>query len=101
METGRCASYDRDLGPGWHHLAAVRRGDHLELFVDGKLAATSSTLDPAAYDLTSDSPLRIGFGEVDFFSGKIQDVKLYGRALSASEVEHLAAHNVTGTRTSD
>ena len=28
MEAGRCASYDRDLGPGWHHLAAVRRGDH-------------------------------------------------------------------------
>jgi hypothetical protein len=58
--------------------------------VDGKLAATSSTLDPAAYDLTSNNPLQIGFGEVDFFSGKIQDVKLYGRALTAGEVEHLA-----------
>ena len=53
MEAGRCASYDRDLGPGWHHLTAVRRGDRLELFVDGQLAATSSTFDPAAYDLTS------------------------------------------------
>jgi hypothetical protein len=101
MEAGRCASYDRDLGPGWHHLAAVRHGDHLELFVDGKLAATSSAFDPAAYDLTSASPLRIGFGEVDFFSGKIQDVKLFGRALSASEVERLAAQELTGARISD
>ncbi len=101
MEAGRCVSYDRDLGPGWHHLAAVRRGDRLELFVDAKLVATSSTFDPAAYDLTSGSPLRIGFGEVDYFSGKIQDVKLYGRALSASEVEQLAAPEVTGARTSN
>jgi hypothetical protein len=23
---GQCVSYDRDLGPGWKHLAAVRRG---------------------------------------------------------------------------
>ena len=38
---------------------------------------------------------------MDFFSGKIQDVKLYGRALSASEVEHLAAHDATGAQTSD
>ena len=101
MEAGRCASYDRDLGPGWHHLVAVRRGDRLELFVDGQLVAESSNFDPAAYDLTSRSPLRIGVGEVDYFSGKIRDVRLYGRALSASEAEHLAAQKVADGRTSD
>ena len=91
MEAGRCVSYDRDLGPGWHHLAAVRRGDRLELFVDGQLVATSSTFDPAAYDLTTRSPLRIGFGEVDYFSGKIREVKLFVARALTSEVEQLAA----------
>jgi hypothetical protein len=94
MEAGRCVSYDRDLGLGWHHLAAVRRGDRLELFVDGQLVATSSTFVPAAYDLSSSSPLRIGFGEVDYFSGKIRAVRLYGRALDAADITHLARQSV-------
>ncbi len=100
MEAGRCVSYDRDLGVGWHHLTAVRRGDHLELFVDGQLAATSSSFDPAAYDLTSRSPLRIGFGEVDYFSGRIREVRLYGRALEAEEIAGLATASVEATSSS-
>ena len=100
LTAGRCASYDRDLGPGWKHLTAVRRGGRLELYVGGRLAATSAAFNPADYDLTNYRPLRIGFGEVDFFSGRIQAVRLYGRALSAGDVEHLAAHDVPNARTS-
>ena len=33
------------------------------------------------YDLTTRSPLRIGFGEVDYFSGKIREVRLYRRTV--------------------
>jgi hypothetical protein len=91
MEAGRNVSYDRDLGPGWKHLAAVRRGDRLELYVDGRLAASSATFTPADYELTTDSPLRIGFGEVDYFSGKIREVRLLGRALPPNEISRLAA----------
>jgi hypothetical protein len=35
-------------------------------------------------------PLRIGFGQTEFFDGKMQDVRLYNRALKADEV--LAQH---------
>ena len=56
----------------------------------GQLAATSAAFHPADYDLTNHRPLRIGFGEVDFFSGKIREVMLHGRALSAGEVAQLA-----------
>ncbi len=35
MQAGACASWDRDLGPGWKHIAAVKRGDRLELYVGG------------------------------------------------------------------
>jgi hypothetical protein len=91
MEAGRNVSYDHDLGPGWQHLTAVRRSDRLELYVNGQLAGTSAAFTPADYDLTTDSPLRIGFGEVDYFSGKIREVRLYGRALLPNEIAGLAA----------
>ena len=91
MEAGRTVSYDRDLGPGWKHLTAIRRGDRLELYVDGRLAASSATFTPADYELITDSPLRIGFGEVDSFSGRIREVRLYHRALTAGEIQRLAA----------
>jgi hypothetical protein len=91
MEAGRNVSYDRDLGPGWKHLAAVRRGDRLELYVNGRLAGTSTAFPPADYDLTTESPLRIGFGEVDYFSGKIREVRLFGRALPPNGIAGLAA----------
>jgi hypothetical protein len=90
MQAGRCVSYDRDLGAGWKHLTALRRGDRLELYIDGQLAATSTTFAPTDYDLNNDSPLRIGFGEVDYFSGKIRDVRLYRRALCTNEISNLA-----------
>jgi hypothetical protein len=41
--------------------------------------------------LTVDCPLRIGFGEADYFSGRIREVRLYGRALPPKEIARLAA----------
>lgn len=72
------------------------RKTQLELYVDGHLEATSSTFNPDDYDLGNCCPLRIGFGEVDYFSGKIREVRLYQRALDASEVAGLAAEKVHG-----
>ena len=90
MEAGKCASYDDDLGPGWKHLAAVRERGLLELYVNGKLVAKSSTFDPAEYDVSTDQPLRIGFGQTDYFAGKISAVRIYNQALSAGKIRKLA-----------
>jgi hypothetical protein len=38
--------------------------------------------------------LRIGFGEVDYFSGKIREVRLYGRALVAADITRLVQQSV-------
>ncbi|MHB0879042.1 MAG: LamG-like jellyroll fold domain-containing protein, partial [Anaerolineae bacterium] len=89
MEAGCNASYDRDLGLGWHHLAAVRREGRLELYVDGSLEAVSRPFDPAHYDLDSGVPLTIGAGELASFRGCIRDVRLYGQALAADSVQAL------------
>ncbi|MBA4104166.1 MAG: hypothetical protein C0485_00280 [Pirellula sp.] len=91
LEAGKSASYDKDLGPGWKHLAAVRRGERLQIYIDGKLAAESTAFEPGDYDISTDRPLRIGFGQTEYFAGKMADVRLYAKALSDAEIEELAS----------
>ncbi len=90
ISAGQCVSYDRDLGPGWKHLAAVRHGGRLELYTDGSKAAESAAPASHGFDLANGQPLRIGFGETDYFSGKIREVRAFRRALESVEVERLA-----------
>jgi len=89
IEAGKCVSYDEDLGLGWKHLVAVRERGLLKLYVDGKLVAKSSSFNPGDYDVSTDQPLRIGFGQTDYFCGKISDVRIYNRALTAGKVRKL------------
>ena len=89
LEAGKAVSYDRALEPGWRHVAAVRTSGRLELYVDGERVATSSAFDAADYDLTCARPLRIGFGEHDYFNGRLRDLRLYGRALTEAEIRAL------------
>jgi outer membrane protein assembly factor BamB len=86
---GSSATWDRSFPAGWHHVSAVRSGSQLKLFIDGKLVSTAS-VSGADYDLDSDAPLRIGFGANDYFNGRLRDVRLYRRALSAAEIAGLA-----------
>ena len=86
LEAGRSATYDRELDPGWRDLAAVRHGSTLKLYVDRRLASTSSTFDPAEYDISNDRPLKIGLGAHDYFHGRISDLRLYRRALADDEI---------------
>lgn len=90
IEAGRNVTCDRALTPGWHHLVVVRRGDRLNLHLDGGLVAVSARFDPAAYDLSLDQPLKLGFGPNDYFRGLLRDVRIYGHALSAREISELA-----------
>lgn len=85
LEVGKSVTYDVTLQSGWRHLVAVRRDDQLELFVDGELVATSA-LGAAVWEISNDQPLRIGRGPHDRFKGKMRDVRIHERALSAGEV---------------
>ena len=91
FEAGRNVSYDRPLAPGWRHIAAVRGGDVLKLYVDGVEVARSSRMGPAKLDLTNDEPLRIGFGQHDFYNGEMRDVRIYLRRLSGEEIGRLSS----------
>lgn len=88
---GACTTYDRELPPGWHHVAAVRSGKRLKLYVDGKAVSQSAEFDPAKYDLSAELPLTIGAGSGDLFRGRMRDVRIHRGALTADEVSRLAA----------
>ena len=87
MEGGKSVSFDEDLSPGWKHLAAIREGNKLKLYVEGELVAESTPFNAAEYDISVDRPLLIGFGQTDYFAGRISDVRLYSKALTAADVQ--------------
>jgi hypothetical protein len=91
IEAGKNATQDHDLGPGWKHLAAIRDGNRLLLYVDGKRIAQSSTFVASDYDLSVDRPLRLGAGQSDYFSGRLAEARFYRRALKPAEIRRLAA----------
>jgi hypothetical protein len=52
--------------------------------------AKSAIYKDEGYDIANDQPLQIGFGAHDYFNGKLNDVRLYNRALTSNEIEQLA-----------
>jgi len=89
LTAGACVTHDRELPAGWQHVAAVRRGGVLRLYVGGKLATESVRFDPARFDLTNGESLVIGAGAGANYRGAIRDVRLYAGALGDGEVTRL------------
>ena len=90
IEAGKNVTYDHELAPGWHHIAATKQGSRLKLYIDGKPVANSASFDPADYDLSSNQPLIIGFGPTDYFNGRLRDLRIYARALTSEDVDAVA-----------
>jgi len=70
----------------WTHLAGTYDGTTVKVYVNGVLAGSA----PASGSIgVSGSPLSIGgtaaYGE--YFNGRIDDVRIYNRALSAAEIQ--------------
>ncbi|MGI3783414.1 MAG: LamG domain-containing protein, partial [Janthinobacterium lividum] len=77
----------------WYHLVGVRdtTTSTLTIYVDGKAAGTTSVL--ATPDVAT-GVLAVGRGKfggnpVDYLNGSVDGVKVFDRALSASEVSDL------------
>lgn len=90
LAAGCCVTFDHELPPGWQHVAAVRGGDRLTLYVNGRQVAESAAFQSADFDLANDQPLLIGNGPGDAFNGRLREVRLYNRALSPEEIGLLA-----------
>jgi hypothetical protein len=71
----------------WTHVAASYDGAALRLYVNGVQVSSASR---SGSIVTSTGPLRIGGNSIfanEFWTGLIDEVRVYDRALSASEVQ--------------
>jgi serine protease len=79
----------------WHQLTFTVDGSSGKLYVDGALKASKSWIGTAGAPTTT-RPINIGrYPPTGFFSGRIDDVHLFNRAISASEVASFAKKSDT------
>lgn len=85
----------------WHHVAAVRSGETISVYVDGAVEGTNSV--PAGYDLsgTSQKNAYIGVGRsedsgefIKQLGGLYDDVAVWDIALPASHIAGLASGSI-------
>jgi len=77
----------------WHHLAFVQKDNGGQMYLNGILEQTDNT--GGKVNLTSSLKTYIG-GDLrnynSYYSGKVDDLRIYSRALSVSEIQTL--HNI-------
>ena len=75
----------------WHHVVGVKDGtlNQLRLYVDGTLIGSVSASYTSGFDSPT-APITIGWkdltGDESYFEGSIDEVAVYGEALSASTI---------------
>ncbi|HNI05051.1 MAG TPA: MopE-related protein [Flavobacteriales bacterium] len=80
----------------WHHIVHTRTGSTMRIYVDGVLNATATH---PVENITTSIALFIGRNSasaIQFYSGKMDNLRLYNRALTAQEVTDLFAHEQAG-----
>ncbi|MCB9296699.1 MAG: T9SS type A sorting domain-containing protein [Lewinellaceae bacterium] len=75
----------------WYHVAGVRSDKNLYLYLNGELVATNTT--PIVFNVDTNIPLVIGaihkggLSSInEFMNGKIDEVRIWNRALCAEEI---------------
>ncbi len=94
MSIGNSGNIGGDIyiDSSWHMLTAISDGNTVKFYLDGTLESET------AYNATvqnDNEPLIIGAGgsssplPIYVFNGKIDDIRIYNRALSSSEIQEL------------
>jgi hypothetical protein len=80
----------------WQHIVALKRGSQMELYIDGKLAATGIDKSSLATGLHLVVGRQESIGSTFQFIGQLDELALYPRALDKAEIEsHYKAINWT------
>ena len=75
----------------WHLITGTRQGTTWSIYVDGVLSSsqtqgTGASINASGYDMS----VGVGPGNSSgYFNGSIDDVRVYDRALSPSEIQYL------------
>jgi hypothetical protein len=74
----------------FHHLAVVRRGVTMSVYIDGRLDTSRTT--PGVTNLRNDAVLAAGVSTctgidgTEFFRGQLDEIEIFDRALTSSEI---------------
>ncbi|MEW4562123.1 LamG domain-containing protein [Bremerella sp. JC770] len=83
----------------WVHIAAVGDGMAISVYVDGTLVHMGGTATAGGHYGSSSSHFKIGEGVYspigDYLDARVDDVRVYSRALCASEIQALSAGLLT------
>lgn len=83
----------------WHHIVGKQEGTAGSLYVDGVLRA-SGTLPAIGNAPSSINIGRFEGGSYYYFSGRLDEVRIYNRALSDTEISQLFALSDSGSHSS-
>jgi hypothetical protein len=75
-----------DIDTGWTHFAGTYDGKDIKTYIDGKLVKTFHH--PGTPDVTS--RITVGAKEMPEWHGIVDDLRFYGRILSADEIKLLS-----------
>ncbi|MCP4283896.1 MAG: hypothetical protein GY926_07070 [bacterium] len=79
-----------NIAGSWHHVAFVKQGGWLKLYIDGVLEAFSE--DTTTGDTTNSSPIYLGHRNgANKFKGLIDDLLIYDVALTRAEINNALA----------
>jgi mono/diheme cytochrome c family protein len=85
---------ERLIQSDWYHVALTYDGSGkaagVRLWIDGAAREIETTRDELTASIDNQRLLELARGIVEPFGGQIDDLRIYGRALQASEIEQLA-----------
>lgn len=83
---GVCTPDGGIQGGVWHHVVGIRKGNEIAIYLDGSLSMSRSDIPNSFLDANS-GDFHIGNqGASNNFKGKIDEVRVYARALSSEEI---------------
>ena len=90
FEAGKSVVSKEEIPPGWQHVAAIKTSVRLRLFINGKLVNETKIPASTSFNLSGETPLKIGFGSTDYFYGRMRELRFYNRALNDVEIMKLS-----------
>ena len=75
----------------WHHLVLVQKNNGGQMYLDGSLEQTDNSSGKVNLGLTLKTYMGGDLRDYNsYYSGKVDDLRIYSRALSASEIQTLS-----------
>jgi hypothetical protein len=82
----------------WYHVAATFGGGYLTLYLNGKLVGTPVAISGSiAADATKLTLGRNPLSNINYFKGKIDEVRVFNTTLTASQIERMVYQEIQNT----